>query len=324
MRRSRGVLSFALGIAAAIACLTPGASAQGSWPERPIRLVVPYPAGGVADAIARHVGRIMEQDLGQAIVIENKGGAGSNIGSADVAKAPPDGYTMLLASSANAVNMFLYKSLTYDTKRDLAPVSLIADVPNVLVVNADEPYKTVKDLISAAGSGDIAYASAGAGSPAHLAAEMFVRAAEIKMRHVAYRGAAPAINDVIGGHVPVMFTNLASVFGGLDSGKLRLLAVCSQQRWPALPDVPTISESGLPGYEAGAWYGLMVPAKTPPAVRGRLQKALAVVRSPESLAQIRKLGAEPVVSSPEALSSRIEIELASYAKLVQAMGLKVE
>lgn len=325
MHSPRRTFLSLIGLLFLLALPASSAGAQGNWPERPLKLVVPYPAGGVSDAIARHVGRLMEQDLGQAVVVENKGGAGSNIGSAEVAKAPPDGYTVLLASSANAVNMYLYKSLTYDTGRDLAPVSLLAEVPNVLVVNADVPLKSVADLIAAAKRPDgIAYASAGAGSPAHLAAEMFAQAAGITMRHVPYRGAAPAVNDIIGGHVPLMFTNLASVFGGLESGRLRLLGVGSRKRWPALPAIPTIAESGLPDYEASAWYGLMVPAKTPASVIDRMQKSLALARSPASFAQITKLGAEPVVSSPEHLAERLVAELARYSKLIPAMGLKVE
>lgn len=325
MRSLWGVFLTLIGLLTFWILSGPSADAQDLWPQRPIKLVVPYPAGGVSDAIARHVGRLMEQDLGQAVVIENKGGAGSNIGSAEVAKASPDGYTVLLASSANAVNMYLYKSLAYDTGRDLAPVSLLVEVPNVLVVNADVPFKSIAGLIAAAKQPDgVAYASAGAGSPAHLAAEMFAQAAGIRMHHVPYRGAAPAVNDIIGGHVPLMFTNLASVLGGLQSGKLRLLGIASRKRWPALPEVPTIAESGLPDYEASAWYGLMVPAKTPTSVIDRMQKSLSLARSPASFAQIAKLGAEPVVSSPEQLAERLAAELARYSKLIPAMGLKVE
>lgn len=315
-----------VGIAAAVCLLASAAVAQGNWPDRPIKLVVPYPAGGVSDALARHVGRYMEKDLGQPIVIENKGGAGSNIGSSEVAKSAPDGYTILMASTANAVNMTLYKKLSYDTRRDLMPVSLIADVPNVLVVNSQVPAKSVAELIALAKQkpDDLAFASAGAGSPAHLAAEMFLRAAGIRMRHVAYRGAAPAITDVLGGHVPLMFTNLTAVFAGIEAGKLRLLGVGGKKRWPAFPDVPTIAEAGLPGYEAGAWYGLMVPAGTPQAVIDRLQKALDPVRKPESLAEINKLGAEPLVSTAAELQVRIEAELASYAKLIKETGITIE
>lgn len=321
-----GLMSRAAGVVAAVCLVASAAAAQGTWPERPIRLVVPYPPGGISDALARYVGRVIEKDLGQPIVIENKGGAGSNIGSSEVAKSSPDGYTVLLASTANAVNMTLYKKLSYDTQRDLVPVSLIADVPNVLVVNAQVPVKSVAELIALAKQkpDDLAYASAGAGSPAHLAAEIFVRSAGIRIRHVAYRGAGPAITDVIGGHVPIMFTNLAAVLGGIEAGKLRLLGVGGRKRWPAFPDVPTISEAGLPGYEAGAWYGLMVPTGTPQSVVDRLQKALDLVRKPEGFAEITKLGAEPVVSTAAELKARIEAELASYSKLIKEAGITIE
>lgn len=300
--------------------------AQEKWPDKPIKLVVPYPPGGISNALTRHVARILEKDLGQPVVVENKGGAGSNIGSEFVAKSAPDGYTILLGSTANSVNMSLYKKVSYDVQRDFIPVSLLADVPNVLVVNAAFPAKSVGDLVSLAKKqpDEYAYASAGPGSPAHLAAEQFNRLAGVKIRHVAYKGAGPAITDVMAGHVPMMFTNLAAVFSGIESGKLRLLGVGGNTRWPSFPTVPTISEAGVPGYEASAWYGLLLPTGTPAPIVARLQKALVGVRSPESLETIRKLGAEPIVSTPEALKSRIDSEVKSYAKLIRESGITTE
>jgi tripartite-type tricarboxylate transporter receptor subunit TctC len=302
------------------------ATAQDKWPEKSIKLVVPYPPGGISDALGRHVGRIMEKDLGQPIVVENRGGAGSNLGSDAVAKAAPDGYTILLGSTANAVNMTLYKTVAYNTLRDFAAVSLIADVPNVLVVNSALPFKTVGELIEHAKKkpDELNYASAGSGSPAHLAAELFNRGAGVQIRHVAYRGAGPAIVDVIGGRVEMMFTNLQAVFAGIDSGSLRLLGTGGTTRWPSYPNVPTIAESGVPGYEASAWYGLLVPAATPKQIIARLQKALAGVRDPLSMEAIRKLGAEPVVSTPEALQAKLEADIKSYEKLIKEAGITVD
>ena len=305
--------SMALGMQAAFA----------QWPDKPVKLVVPYPPGGIADALGRVVARAMEKDLGQPVVVENKGGAGSNIGSDLVAKSPADGYTILLGSSANSVNMSLYRKMPYDTQKDFVPVSLLADVPNVLVVTADFPAKTVGELIAMAKQkpDELAYASAGSGSPAHLAAEQFVRMAGVKIRHVPYKGAGPAMIDVTAGRVPMMFTNIAAVAGGIEGGRLRMLGTGSATRWPGYPKVPTIAESGVPGYEAGAWYGLMAPAGTPAAVLARLQRSLASLRTPESMEAIRKLGADPIVSTPEVLRARIDSEVATYAKLIKEVGL---
>ena len=309
-----------------ILLLTSPAVAQDKWPEHVIKLVVPYPPGGVADALARHVGRIVERDLGQPIVIENRGGAGSNIGSNVVAKSPADGYTILLGSTANAVNMSLYKKIPYDTLRDFIPVSLLADVPTVLVVNASLPVKSVAELIAYAKQrpGELTYASAGPGSPAHIAAELFLRASGVRIRQVAYRGGGPAVVDVIGGHVNLMFTNLQAVFAGIEFGSLRLLGTGGTKRWPAFPEVPTIAEAGVPGYEASAWYGLLLPAGTPAPIVARLQRALEGVRSADSLKSIRKFGADPVVSTPDLLQRRLEAEIKSYAKLIRETGIGVE
>lgn len=315
----------ALLLLAATAPLGQLALAQEMWPSKPIKLVVPYPAGGLVDALARQVGRIFEKDLGQPVVIENRPGAASNIGSDYVAKAAPDGYTFLLGSSANAVNMGLYKNLPYDTLRDFAAITILADVPNVLVVSTGFPPKTVKEMISYVSErkNQVAYASSGAGSPAHLAAVAFERATGTEMRHVSYKGAPPAVADMMGGHVPLMFTNLAAVLPGLQSGKLRLLGVGSAKRWPGLPDVPAIGET-VPGYVATAWYGLMAPKGTPAAVLDRLQKALAGVREPASLEAMRKLGAEPVVSTAAEMTKRLEADVREYAKLIKSAGITVD
>ncbi|KGG92580.1 MULTISPECIES: Bug family tripartite tricarboxylate transporter substrate binding protein [Comamonas] len=300
--------------------------AEPNWPTRPIKLVNPYPPGAVSDLLARHISRILEKELGQPVIVENKAGAGSNVGSEAVAKAPGDGYTLLNGSSANTANMSLYSKMQYDTMRDFAPVSLIAEVPNVLVVNSSFPVKSISDLIALAKKDPdkIAYASAGAGSPAHLAAANFARMAGIKMRHIAYKGAGPAVSDVMAGHVPMIFTNYAGVIPGVQSGKLRLIAVGTPARWDLLPNTPTVAESGLPGYTAGAWYGILAPKSTPPEILARLEKALQAVKSPESKEAIRKLGAEAVVSSPQALQARMSDEIKSFGTLIKDSGITVD
>ncbi|GAP33659.1 tripartite tricarboxylate transporter substrate binding protein [Piscinibacter sakaiensis] len=302
------------------------ARADRPWPGKPIRLICPYPPGGIADALSRLVAQILEKDLGQTIVIENRGGAGSNLGSDVVAKSPPDGYTLLMGSSANAANVSLYPKLPYDPVKDFVPVSLLAEVPNVLVVNAQAPYSTVRELIAAAKAqpGQLTYASSGAGSPAHLAAEEFARLAGIRLRHIPYKGAGPAITDVMAGHLPLMFTNYAAVAGGVQSGKLRLLGVGTAERMGELPTSPTIAESGVPGYQFSAWYGLLAPAGTPSTVVDRLQAALAKAREPAAEDAMRKLGVTPVTSTPAVLRSRLDGEVRRYAQLIKAAGITLE
>lgn len=313
-------------ILAAAVLATSATLAQTTYPDRPVKFVVPYPPGGVSDALTRHVGHVLEESLGKPFVVENKGGAGSNIGSDYVAHSTPNGYTILLGSTANSVNMSLYPKMTYDTTRDFIPVSLLAEVPNVLVVTSSLPVKTVKELIEYAKKNptEMNYASSGPGSPAHLSAVKFLNMAGLKMNHIPYKGAGPAIVDVMAGRVKMMLTNIQAVIPGIESGKLKLIATGGATRWPSFPNVPTIAESGVPGYEAGAWYGIMVPKGTPQNVIDRLQQGLAAVKKEASLEAIRKMGAEPVVSSPDVLKARIEKEIASYAQLIKADGITIQ
>ncbi|MCA3192147.1 MULTISPECIES: tripartite tricarboxylate transporter substrate binding protein [Cupriavidus] len=301
-------------------------NAQAAWPSKPIKLVVPYPAGAISDYLGRYIGRVLSTELGTPVVVENKPGAGTNIGSDSVAKAAPDGYTLLLASSTNAVNVTLFPKLTYSPTRDLTPISIIADVPNCLVVNRDFKANTVADLIKAAKSdpGGLAYASAGPGSPAHLAAEMFNRMAGVQIRNISYKGASPAMADVIAGHVPIVFSHLAAVRGAYDAGKVKILAVASKSRWPVLPNIPTIAESGVAGYEAGAWYGLMAPAGTPKPILDRLQAALSKMRTPATAEAIRQQGADLRISGAEDLKTRLDSDIKTYAALIKTAGIVVE
>jgi len=303
-----------------------GARAQ-DYPTRPITIVVPWPAGGVADFLARVTADQLSKKLGQAVVVTNRPGAGTNLGSEYVAKAAPDGYTLLLASTNNAVNMTLFSHMAYDTAKDFAPVSLLAIVPNVLVANPKLPIHTVQDLVANAkkNPGKISVATAGNGSPAHLAAVEFMGLTGTKMLIVPYKGAAPAVIDLMKGVTDVMFTNIPASIGLVRGGKLRAIAVCSQKRSPALPDLPTVAESGVPGYNAFAWYGLVAPAKTPAKIIGALGKALQeTMKSPEVVDRLVKEGTEPVISSPEALAEQINKDISHYRVLIKEAHVEIQ
>lgn len=284
---------------AAVLILAGLPAAYGAYPDKPLRLVVGFPAGGASDVAARAIAEKMSSELGQPIVVENKAGAASNIASAHVAAAAPDGYTMLFGTISLSINGSLYKNLPYDAKRDLAPVSQLSTAPFLLVANPSTPYKSVADLLAAAKKGGkkepVYYASAGNGSGAHLFMELFTSKAGIGMEHVPYRGAAPAMADVLGGQVGVTFDNIITTLPLVQSGKLRALAVSSAKRSAAAPDVPTLAEAGVPGYDASSWFGLFVPAGTPADVVERLNKAAVhAVNTPEVVATLRGVGAEPV------------------------------
>jgi tripartite-type tricarboxylate transporter receptor subunit TctC len=298
-----------------------------SYPTRPIKIIVPWPAGGVADFLARISADGLSKKLGQPVIVENRPGAGTNIGSELVAKASPDGYTLLLSSSNNAVNMTLYKHMPYDAARDFAPISLLAMVPNILVVNPKVPVHSVKELIDYAKTNPnkLTYASAGNGSPAHLAAEEFKQLAHVEILNVTYKGAAPAVTDLIGGYVDVMFTNIPASLGSIKARQLRAIAICSKTRSSALPDLPTVAESGLPNYEAVAWYGLEAPAGTPRPIIARLYGALSeTMKSPEIGQRLVQEGTDPVISSPSALAERVSGDIITYRNLIETSGIHIE
>jgi len=301
--------------------------AADTYPTGPIKIIVPWPAGGVADLLARIAADGLSQKLGQPVIVDNRAGAGTNIGSEFVAKASPDGYTLLLASSNNAVNMTLYGKMPYDTVKDFSPISLLAIVPNILVVSPKLPVHSVKELIdlAKANPNKVTYASAGNGSPAHLAAEEFKRLAHVEMLNVPYKGAAPAVTDLIGGHVDVMFTNIPASLGSIKAGQLRAIAIGSKTRSSALPELPTIAESGVPNYEAVAWYGLEAPAGTPKEIIEKLQGVLVqTMKSPDTMQRLVQEGTEPVISSPDALADRIRADIITYRNLIQTTGIHIE
>ena len=303
-------------------------SAATDWPNKPIRWVVPFPPGGAMDAIARTLGEKAAKPLGQPFVIENKPGAGGNIGADFVAKQPGDGYTMMITSIGMATNKPLYGKLNYDPVKDFAPVSLLAVVPNVLVTNATQPnIKTVADVLQAAKAapGKLTYASAGNGTSIHLAGEVFTSLGKVDMLHVPYKGSGPAISDLLGGQVNYMFDSITSARPHIQSGKLRALGVTTATRSKALPNVPTIAEAGLPGYEVSPWFAVFMPASTPPAIVKKMNAVLVeTMKQPEVVARFDSIGAEVVGSTPEALAKHLDQESARWTKLITERGIRLD
>ncbi len=322
--------AFAGSVVVTLSALSGHVIAQGAaaYPSKPIRIVVPFAPGGTTDIVARAVGADMSRFMGQPVAIENRAGAGGNLGSDAVAKAAPDGYTLLVgAVSPQAINVTLYPNMPYDVMRDFEHISLLAAVPNLLEVHPSVPVKTVRELIdyARANPGKLAYASSGSGTSIHLSAELFKTMTGVEMLHIPYKGSAPAVADLVGGQVQLMFDNLPSSIQQVKAGKLRAIAVTSARRSPALPDVPTIAESGLPGYEATSWFGMHAPAKTPKEIINKLYATVSrSLRSPEMIERLTSQGADPVGNSPEEFAVFVREEIAKWAKVVKASGAKVE
>ena len=319
-------------LACALASATlPAAHAQApaaSWPSKPIRWVVPFPPGGAMDAIARTLGEKAGKTLGQPFVIENKPGAGGNIGADFVAKQPGDGYTLMITSIGMATNKPLYGKLSYDPIKDFAPVSLLAVVPNVLVTNAIQPdVKTAKDVIAAARKtpGKLTYASAGNGTSIHLAGEVFTSLAQVDMLHVPYKGSGPAVSDLLGGQVNYMFDSITSARPHIESGKLRALGLTTAKRSKSLPNVPTLAEAGLPGYEVSPWFAVFMPAATPKDIVAKVNTALLeAMKDPDVVKRFETIGAEPVGSTPEEMAQHLARESERWTKLIQERGIKLD
>lgn len=319
-------------LACALASATlPAAHAQApaaSWPSKPIRWVVPFPPGGAMDAIARTLGEKAGKTLGQPFVIENKPGAGGNIGADFVAKQPGDGYTLMITSIGMATNKPLYGKLSYDPIKDFAPVSLLAVVPNVLVTNATQPdVKTAKDVIAAArkAPGKLTYASAGNGTSIHLAGEVFTSLAQVDMLHVPYKGSGPAVSDLLGGQVNYMFDSITSARPHIESGKLRALGVTTAKRSKTLPNVPTLAEAGLPGYEVSPWFAVFMPTATPKDIVAKVNTALLeAMKDPDVVKRFETIGAEPVGSTPEEMAQHLARESERWTKLIQERGIKLD
>ena len=311
--------------AVALALAATLAAAQ-QYPVKPVRVLIPWPPGGSNDIVARLVSQKLSETLGQQFVVDNRGGGGGVLAAEMAVRAPPNGYTILLASSAYGTNPSLRK-LTFDPLNDLAPITLASNAPNILVVNNALPVKSVKDLIALAKAKprELNYASSGVGGSTHLAGELFDYMAGTKMTHVAYKGAAPAIVEVMGGQVQLSFASMPSVMGHVRSGRLRGIAVTSLKRSPSIPEMPTISESGLPGFETGAWQAIFAPRGTPPAIVQKLNREIAtIVHLPEVKKQYLLEGGEPIGNSPEEFARWLRAEIAKWAKVVKAANIKVE
>lgn len=317
---------LAVAFAAGLSTLATSAWAD-SYPSKPVRMIVGFPPGGPNDIVARVVSEKLEGWLGQPVIVDNRPGAGGNIGTEITARAEPDGYTLLMGSTGpQAINPAVYPRLSFDVLRDLAPVSLVAQVPSVLVVNPQVPARTVSELISFGKQqpGGLRYGSGGYGTTLHLSGELFKSLAGIEMLHVPYKGTAPAISDLAGGQTHVMFAALPSVMPLVRAGKLRVIAVTTRERSQALPDVPTIAESGLPGYEMAPWFGVFATAGTPKPVINRLSQAIhKVVAMPAVKEALEKQGAEPITNNPEEFSALLRTEIAKWSKIVKEANITI-
>ncbi|MBI2296923.1 MAG: tripartite tricarboxylate transporter substrate binding protein [Betaproteobacteria bacterium] len=315
------------GVVAAL-CIVPQPAGAQPFPSKPIRLVLPYPPGGGTDTIARPLAQRLSEHLGQQVVVDNRGGAGGAIGMELVARSAPDGYTIVLAITAQlAVNVSLFRKLPYDPVRDYAPITLLGSGTYVLVVHPSLPVKSVKELIALARArpGELAYSSSGNGSGGHLAAELLKNMAGIKMLHVPYKGGGPALMDLLAGQVQVLFSTQLASWPHVQSGRIRALAVSTAKRPASLPDLPTIAEAGVPGYDSGVWYGILAPAGTPREIIGRLNgEIVRVLNLPDYRKFLVNNAIEPVGSPPEQLGQYIQSEIVKWAKVIKDAGVRVD
>jgi tripartite-type tricarboxylate transporter receptor subunit TctC len=298
-----------------------------SWPTKQIKFIVPYPPGGGTDVIARIVQEPLSKELGQQVIIDNRGGAGGSIGSALAAQSPSDGYTVLFTLSSHTINPAIYTKLPFDTEKDFSSVVTVASLPQILVANPNFPAKTVKEVIEMAKAkpGSISYASVGNGSPGHLAGAMMATDAGVEMTHIPYRGGGPAVTDVIAGQVPLLWVSIPAAAQFVKTGKLRALAVSTVKRSAVFPDVPTMVESGFKGFEVDSWYAMFVPAKTPQTIIDRLNKATVnVLAQPEVKEKLLGQGAEAVGDSPAQLSGVVKKEIAKWKQVVKSANIKVD
>jgi tripartite-type tricarboxylate transporter receptor subunit TctC len=320
---------FGILVACAAALLIVAADGRAeTYPSKPIRLVVPYPPGSGTDIVARLLGQKLTESWSQQVVVDNRPGAGAIIGAEAAAKAPADGYTLLMGDVGPlTINPALYAKLPYDPAKDFAPVSQVAFLPFVLVVHPSVQANSVSELVALAKakSGELNYASVGNGSAVHLATELFKTEAGIDIVHVPYKGSAPALADLIGGRVSMMFVNVLSALPYVQSGQLRAVGIAMAQRSAALPQLPTIAEADMPGFVAGAWFGILVPAGTPPAIIGKLNAEIVrILRLPDVIDRLASQGAEPIGDTPEQFAGNIQRETAKWAKVVKDSGAQID
>ncbi len=317
-----------VGLVALAAAAVPMQVLAQAWPSKPIKYVVPFAPGGTTDILARTVGEKLSIALGQPVVVENKPGAGGGVGADYTAKAAPDGYTIMGGTiSTHAINASLYSNLPYDPVKDFAAITLIARVPNLLVINPEIKAKNVAELIALmkANPGKFTFASSGNGTSQHLSGELFKSMAGVEMQHIPYKGSPPALQDVVGGQVSMTFDNITTAWPLAKAGKLRPLAVTTAKRSSVAPEVPTLAESGLPGFEVGSWQGVFAPAGTPPEIVKRLNAEIVkILNMPDVKEKLVGLGAEPVGDTPEQFSAYVKSEVAKWSDIVKKSGAKVD
>jgi tripartite-type tricarboxylate transporter receptor subunit TctC len=314
--------------AAAVAMFAAGgwASAQSPFPAKPVHIFVPYAAGGAVDVLARTLGDVVSRQWGQTVVVENRPGAGGLIASQALVTSPPDGYTLILVASGHATNPFLYPKIPYDTFKDFAPISLLASSPNILLVRADSPFKTLGEMITAARAkpGSLSFAHAGTGTSTHLAGELLKSLAKIDLNAIPYKGGAPSINDLLGGQIPMSFNNGPESVGHLEAGALRALAVTTAARASFLPDVPSMAET-VPGYDTEVWWGLLGPAGIPPDLVEKLSHDFVAALNTDAVKErLIKLGASPIGSSPQQFDAKIRGDYKKWGPIIEAAGMKAE
>lgn len=317
---------FRIAAVAAFVLATAGSASAQSFPSRPVHIFVPYPAGGGVDVLTRTLGDVVAKQWGQSVVVENRPGAGGVIASQAVVTSAPDGYTLIMVASGHATNPLLYPKIPYDTFKDFTPISLLASSPNILLVRADSPFKTMADLIAAAKAkpGSLSFAHAGTGTSTHLAGELLKSLAKIDLNAIPYKGGAPAINDLLGGQIPMSFNNGPESVGQLQAGTLRALAVTTGERAPFLPDVPSMSEA-VPGYDTGVWWGLLGPANIPPNILTKLSHDFVAALNTDAVKErLSKLGALPIGSSSQEFDARIRADYDKWGPIIKAAGMKAE
>jgi tripartite-type tricarboxylate transporter receptor subunit TctC len=324
MRKSLGMLVAAIAL---VASYGSAAVAQPAFPSKPVHIFVPYPPGGGVDILARTLGDALSKEWGQSIVVENRPGAGGVVASQALATSPPDGYTLIVVASGHATNPFLYPKLPYDTFKDFTPISLLASSPNILLVRKDSPFKTLADLLAQARAkpGSLSFGHAGNGTSTHLAGELLKNLAKIDMAAIPYKGGAPAINDLLGGQIPMSFNNGPESVGQIKAGTVRALGVTTAKRAAFLPDVPSIAEGGVPGYDTEVWWGVLGPAKMPPDLVKKLSHDFVAALKAQSVKdRLGPLGATPIGSSPEEFAAKIKADYDKWGPIIKAAGMKIE